>query len=133
MPDALTTYIQFATVLVRRDRILQERIRMTTPSAIDRITAHAERVNDLMKKTDAAGEVADSVLNAYELSLGRFMAGVDQVNEKRKALDAVLPAMGNATTVLDKAFQDEKSPAAGTSVNDQQQEHAPHPMPPNTP
>lgn len=133
MRDALTIYIQFATVLVRRDRLLQERIRMTTPSAIDRITAHAERVSDLMKQTDAAGEVADSVINAYELSLGRFVAGVDQVNEKRRALDAVLPAMGNAADVMDKAFQDKKPPAAETSVKDQQQEHAPHPMPPATP
>lgn len=133
MRDALTVYIQFATVLVRRDRILQERIRMTTPAAIDRITAHAERANKLMKQTDEAGTVADSVLNAYEASLGRFVSGVEQVDEKRKALDAALPAMGNAATVLDKAFQDEKPLAAEASVTEQQQEHAPHPMPPAAP
>lgn len=94
---------------------------MTTPAAIDRITAHAERAGKLMERTDTSGEKADSVLNAYELSLTRFEAGVDQVDEKRRALDAALPAMGNAADVMDKAFQDKKTPAAQSSMNGEQQ------------
>jgi hypothetical protein len=109
---------------------------MTTPSAIDRITAHAERAGKLMEDTAQGDQIAGPVLDAYEISFRRFMAGVAAIDERRKALDAALPAFGNAAAVMDAAFQDKKSSAAGTSVNGQAaktEDHAPHPMPPNSP
>lgn len=138
---------RFLTRAIASDNLLYGKVQhMTTPAAIDRITAHAERASTLMKDTDKAGEKAESVLNAYELSLDRFTSGIDAVDEKRKALDAALPAMGNAATVLDQAFQDEKTVAAKSSNGVEQQTiksedtgkveevlRAPHPMPPATP
>jgi hypothetical protein len=107
---------------------------MTTPSAIDRITAHAARAGQLMKTTDQTDQLAGSVLDAYEASLKRFQGGLASIDEKRKALDAVLPALGNATAAMDAAFQDQKSQAAGASVNGEQlADHANHPMPPSSP
>jgi hypothetical protein len=122
------------TLWIEADR--NRTVQMTTPSAISRITAHAERSKQLMQSTDDADKVAGPILDEYEKSLGRFMAGVSDIDAKRKELDAALPAFGNAAVVLDAAFQDKKSPAAGTSVNGQAaktEDHAPHPMPPNSP
>jgi exonuclease VII small subunit len=120
---------------------------MTTPSAISRITAHAERASKLMDDTDKTDQMAGPILDEYEKSLKRFQAGVSDIDAKRKALDAALPAFGNAAALMDKAFQDEKPPAAGASVNGEQQvikpqdvakveavlDHANHPMPPSSP
>ena len=106
---------------------------MTTPSAISRITAHAERASKLMANTDNLDKTAGPILDEYEKSLKRFEAGVMDIDSRRKELDAVLPAFGNAATVLDATFQDTKSSAAGTSVNGEQRaDHAVHPLPPTS-
>jgi hypothetical protein len=102
-------------------KLEQELRNMTTPSAIDRITEHARRASALLKATDKAGEIAGPTLDAYEESLKRFNAGVADVDAKRKALDAALPAFGNAAGILDSAFQDEKTVAAKSSNGVEQQ------------
>lgn len=95
---------------------------MTTPSAISRITAHAERAGKLMQATDKTDQAAGPILDEYEKSLKRFQGGISDIDSKRRELDAALPALGNATAAMDAAFQDEKLTAAGASVVTEQPE-----------
>ena len=104
-------------------------------SAIDRLTAHAERASSLMADSASTDLKAGPILDNYESALTRFKAGLSEVNEKTKALEKALPALGNAAQIIGTAFQDEKPPAAETStVNGQQPaDKANHPMPPGSP
>lgn len=75
------------------------------PSVIDKITEHAARAKSLMVKTESVAEQSGPILDNYDATLTRFMANLSDVAAREKQLAAVLQGMGNATEIIDGAFQ----------------------------
>lgn len=94
---------------------------MPAPSAIDKLTAHAERAKGLMVKTEKVADQSGPILDNYDATLTRYMAHISDVNAREKQLAAQLQDIGNATDIIAGAFQDEKSDAAKTSSETKQQ------------
>jgi hypothetical protein len=110
----------------RLDRHLSESIKelkkpMATPAAISKLTEHATRAKRLMATTEVAAEVSGPILDNYEATLTRYMAHLARVKQEEKDLAAMMQGMGNATEIIDGAFQNAKPDAAKASVGDEQQ------------
>lgn len=94
---------------------------MATPAAIQKLTEHAGRAKRLMATTEDVATASGPILDNYEATLRRYMAHLSHVKQEEKDLAAVLQGMGNATDIIDGAFQDAKPDAAKASVGDEQQ------------
>lgn len=94
---------------------------MATPAAIAKLTEHANRAKGLMADTEAVAVASGPILDNCEATLTRFKANLSRVKQEEKDLAAVLQGMGNATEIIDGAFQDAKPDAAKASIAGEQQ------------